>query len=72
MSDKIEKVLQISLWKEKTISEIGPKSDHFVTEDGRKGFGNVCVLSSLSLDELKDLRDYIDMRLSERVKRPRR
>jgi len=67
MSNEIEQVMRITIVRNKTITELEPKSERYITDDGRNGYGNVCVLKGLTLDELMDLRNYINLKLKERI-----
>lgn len=67
MANKILRVLRIDICKEKTITEVGPKSGSFIDENGRRVYGSMDVTGEMSLDELKELRDFIDEKLKKRI-----
>ena len=67
MSNKIESVLQIAFWCEKTIEEVGPKSGPIIDKFGRKGHGSMDILHEIDFERLKDLRDFVDRELKRRV-----
>lgn len=71
---KIKEVLNITFLTEKTVVELKERSGELAPIKSPfggmtlKGYGSVCCLTDLSIDELKSLRDYIDKKLKERVK----
>lgn len=67
-NDEVKSILSIHIRMKKRIIELEYRDEHFVDEFGRKGYGNVDCTSSLSLDELKSLRDFVDLKLKERIK----
>ncbi len=71
---KVEAVLNIHILREKSMIELKPRSGKLPPEPSPfggmtgEGWGSVCCLTDLSVDELMGLRTYIDEKIKERVK----
>jgi hypothetical protein len=63
---KIEMITKMQIITENKIIELEPRSEHFTTLDGRKGYGSADVTSELSLDELSALVDFLQDKILHR------
>jgi hypothetical protein len=68
MKDNVEAILSIHILTEKRLIELEYRSGEVTNKFGQKWYGTVDCTESLSLDELKGLRDLIDKKLKERLK----